>query len=218
MIQQQIRAIYFDFDMTLVDSSYGITHCMNLLAEDQGLRQVSREEVLSTIGDPIELAWEKLWGEFRPEWITIYRERFRGEEASRMRLFPETRPVLEKIRMAGIRVGLVSNRTCARAAVDGAGMTDLFEVVVGRENVTHAKPHPEPLQKGMEALVATQGETLYVGDTDLDMQTAVAAGVRGVGMTTGNFSRQGLLAAGAWKVLDSLVELEPLVLGDQRVI
>lgn len=209
-----IGAIFFDFDMTLVDSSYGITHCMNLLAEVEGLKEVTREEVLTTIGDPIEIAWEKLWGEFRPEWITIYRERFRGEEASRMRPFPETRPVLEKLRDAGIRVGLVSNRTCARAAIDGAAMTDLFEVVVGRENVTHAKPHPEPLLKGMEDLDVTPEETLYVGDTDLDMMTAVAAGVRGVGVTTGNFDHEGLLSAGAWKVIDSLDELLSLALED----
>jgi HAD superfamily hydrolase (TIGR01509 family) len=206
-----VKAICFDFDMTLVDSSYGITHCMNLLARDRGLREVSREEVLATIGDPIRVAWEKLWGEFHPQWVDIYRERFRGEEAARMRPYPDARPVLERLRKAGIRIGLVSNRTCASAAVQGAGMTDLFETVIGLENVKNPKPHPEPLLKGMEDLGACAAETIYVGDTDLDMMTAVAAGVRGVGITTGNFDAPGLRKAGAWRTVDSLLELEALV-------
>lgn len=210
----RVRAICFDFDMTLVDSSYGITHCMNLLAADRGLRPVSRAEVLATIGDPIRVAWEKLWGEFHPEWVDIYRERFRGEEAARMRPFPDARPVLEKLRQAGIRIGLVSNRTCALAAVEGAGMTDLFETIVGLENVKNPKPHPEPLLKGMGDLAASAEETLYVGDTDLDMMTAVAARVRGVGVTTGNFDAEGLRNAGAWQTVGSLLELEALVTGE----
>ena len=46
--------------------------------------------------------------------------------------------------------------------------------------------------------------SIYVGDTDIDMQTAVAAGTRGVGMTTGNFDAETLAGAGAWRVLDDL--------------
>ncbi len=212
MDSTRVRAICFDFDMTLVDSSYGITYCMNLLARARGLREVTREEVLATIGDPIRVAWAKLWGRFEPEWVDLYRERFRGEEASRMRPFPDCREVLEKLGESGIRLGLVSNRTCALAAVRGAKLEDSFDVIVGLENVTHAKPHPEPLHRGMEALGASPGETLYVGDTDLDMMTAVAAGVRGVGVTTGHFDAQGLRGAGAWKVVDSLREVREIVL------
>jgi phosphoglycolate phosphatase-like HAD superfamily hydrolase len=60
--------------------------------------------------------------------------------------------------------------------------------------------------------VGVDGEgVLYVGDTDIDMATAVAASVKGVGMTTGNFDRSGLIEAGAWTVLDDLAELCPLV-------
>ena len=48
---------------------------------------------------------------------------------------------------------------------------------------------------------------IYVGDTDIDMKTSIAAGTRGVGMTTGNFTEAGLKAAGAWRVLSDLSEI-----------
>ena len=48
------KAVIFDFDMTLADSSYAIHHCSNLLARKFGLEEVSREVVLAGIGLPIE--------------------------------------------------------------------------------------------------------------------------------------------------------------------
>ena len=50
----RIGAVLFDFDMTLVDSSYAITECTNLLADAKGLARVTREEILKVIGLPIE--------------------------------------------------------------------------------------------------------------------------------------------------------------------
>lgn len=62
-----IKAVVFDFDMTLADSSYAITDCTNRLAQEHGLRKVTREEVLKTIGMPIRDSWLQLWGEFKEE-------------------------------------------------------------------------------------------------------------------------------------------------------
>ncbi len=47
------RCVIFDFDMTLVDNSYAIRDTMNMVAEQQGLPPVTREQVLSVIGLPI---------------------------------------------------------------------------------------------------------------------------------------------------------------------
>ena len=52
-----IKAVLFDFDMTLADTSYAIEHCTNLLAEKFGLPKVSRQVVLQGIGLPIEASW-----------------------------------------------------------------------------------------------------------------------------------------------------------------
>lgn len=210
-MNDSIKALLFDFDMTLVDSSQGITHCLNLLAAAEGLPAVTREEVLRTIGDPIPLGWAKLWGRYDPQWVERYRARYRGEEISRIAPFPSTVSVLKALKGAGLRLGVVSNRGNARIAVEGAGLSWAFEVVLGLEEVDRPKPDADPLVKAMALLDLGPEEVLYVGDTDTDMATSQAASVRGVGMTTGNFDREGLLAAGAWTVLDDLSELYPLL-------
>jgi phosphoglycolate phosphatase len=211
MAPENVTAVLFDFDMTLVDSSYGIHHCMNELAKHFGLREVTHAEVLHTIGFQIEDAWKYLWGSYREEWIEYYRKNFREEENKRMRLFPNTINVLESLRARGIKVGIASNRRYAKRPLEYLGITKYMDVIIGLENAENPKPAPDVLVKALEALAMGPANALYVGDTDLDMQTAVAADVRGVGMTTGNFDAKGLTDAGAWRVLDDLGEIVQLV-------
>ena len=209
-MERGIRAALFDFDMTLVDSSYAIHRCTNMLARHCGLREVTREEVLATIGLPIEGCWRALWGDYRDEWVDYYRANFRGEEQSGLRFFPNTLSALERLSAAGVKVGVASNRRFARKVTDAMGLTPRLEAIVGLECVERAKPEPDVLFKGFELLGVSPEDGIYVGDTDIDMKTAVAAKVRGVGMTTGNFDEAGLIAAGAWRVCADLSEVAEL--------
>lgn len=204
------KAVIFDFDMTLADSSYAIHHCSNLLARKFGLEEVSREVVLAGIGLPIEDCWRLYWGDFKEEWLGYYRDEFRGVEQTGIRLFPNTVAALEELRAKGVRTGVVSNRRFARRVVDATKLTPCMDVIIGLEDVTNAKPDPEALFKAIGKLGVGADEAVYVGDTDIDMKTAVAAAVRGVGVTTGNFGEDGLAAAGAWRVCSDLIEVPGL--------
>ena len=204
------KAVIFDFDMTLADSSYAIHHCSNLLARKFGLEEVSREVVLAGIGLPIEDCWRLYWGYFKEEWLGYYRDEFRGVEQTGIRLFPNTVAALEELRAKGVRTGVVSNRRFARRVVDATKLTPYMDVIIGLEDVTNAKPDPEALFKAIGKLGVGADEAVYVGDTDIDMKTAVAAAVRGVGVTTGNFGEDGLAAAGAWRVCSDLIEVPGL--------
>ena len=111
---------------------------------------------------------------------------------------------------SGIKTGLVSNRQFARNPAEYLGIADKFDVIIGLEDVTHAKPDPEPLLTALSRLGVEPAQAVYVGDTDIDMKTAAAAGVRGIGVTTGNFGAEQHLAAGAWRVCGSLAEAAAL--------
>lgn len=210
MREKEIKAALFDFDMTLVDSSPGIFHCTNRFAEEMGLTPVPLETVMAAIGLTIEDSWTMYWGSFRKEWIQLYREKFRAEERALMRLFPKTTETLEVLRRAGIKTGLVSNRRFARAPAEYLGLTQHLDVVIGLEDVTRAKPDAEPLLIALARLGVSPAGAIYTGDTDIDMKTAAAAGVRGVGVTTGNFDVEALRAAGAWRVCAGLAEIPAL--------
>ncbi|NLD06303.1 MAG: HAD-IA family hydrolase [Synergistaceae bacterium] len=204
---KKIKAVLFDFDMTLVDSSYAIHHCTNLLASHLGFDQISREKVLSAIGLTIEDSWQMYWGDFRQEWVDFYRANYREEEQARLKLFPNTLSTLERLREMGIKIGVVSNRRFAKRPVEFMGLTPMLDVVVGLEDVERAKPEPDSLLKAFGILGIQPSWGLYAGDTDIDMMTTIAAGCMGIGMTTGNFGKKALSRAGAREVMDDLEEI-----------
>jgi phosphoglycolate phosphatase len=207
-----IRAVLFDFDMTLMDTSYIINECTNMLADAKGLKRVSLEETLAVIGLSIEDSWLTLWGKFEPEWLELYRNEFRLKEEEGFRPFPGTMDTPARLREAGIKTGVVSNRRFARSAVEKSGMSGLFDVIIGLENVANAKPHPEPILTALDKIGVPPERAVYVGDTLIDMNTAVSAGVRGLGMTTGNYGAKQLREAGAKWVCSDLTEI-PRVIG-----
>ena len=209
---KKIEAVLFDFDMTLVDSSYIITECMNRLAEAKGLRPITRGELLTVIGLELEDSWKVLWGHVGPDWVDFYRANFRELEVGGFREFPGTRKLPEALKKAGIRTGIVSNRHFARAAAERAGIAHLFEIVVGLEDVERGKPAPDSLRFALNGLGLPPESVVYVGDTDLDMAAAVAADVMAVGVTTGNLGADELLAAGAACACDDLLEV-PAAIG-----
>lgn len=207
MGKRTVAAVLFDFDMTLVDSSYIITECTNLLADAKGLPRVKREDILKVIGMPIEETWRELWGRFDKTWLAFYRSNFREREQGGFIRFPGTVEVPERLRKMGVRVGVVSNRKFAIAAVEKSGLAHLFDTVVGLEDVSNPKPDPESLLLALERLGVAAEQAIYVGDTDIDMQTALAANVFGVGMTTGAFERDQLIRSGAALVCDDIREI-----------
>lgn len=206
-----IKLVLFDFDMTLVDSSYAIAHCTNLLAEHFGLRKLSREETLTIIGIHIEKAWENVWGDFRQEWLDYYRENFSVKEDSLIRVFDSTIPTLEKLKSMGVKTGVASNRHYAPRPIKALGLEKYLDSIAGIKDVERPKPAPDMILLSLAQLQIAKEHAVYTGDTDTDMKTAKAAGVRAIGMTTGNFTREQLLEAGADHVCSNLSEIPDIV-------
>lgn len=104
------------------------------------------------------------------------------------------RPLLERLRSDGLRLGLVTNdaEVPARAHLEGAGITDLFDFVAGSDSGHGAKPGPGQLLAFARATGADPGATVMVGDSLHDLHAGRAAGMRAVGVLTGLAARQDL--------------------------
>ena len=206
-----IRTVLFDFDMTLVDSSQGITDCMNSVAAKMGLPSVSRDQVMEIIGIPLEKGLHSLWGDYDEAWLAEYRRIFRDTEYAGIVPFDDTISMLSELRSMGVKVGVATNRQIAEPVVRAVGLFDLLDVVMGLGNEHRPKPEPDMVLAAMDRLGSSPEETVYVGDTDIDMRTARAAAIRGIGVTTGNFSASSLKEAGAWRTMDGVGLLVDLV-------
>jgi len=206
-----VNTALFDFDMTLVDSSFGISFCLNRLASSFGLPCVEREEVLGTIGYPMDQAMEMLWGRFDPSWIDHYREHLVPLEYERLAPFPGVPETLEELRGRKILMGVISNRKRLVPAVKSSGLGRFFHTLVGMDDVSRPKPDPEPVRVALKRMGRNPQKALMAGDSEVDAITAREAGVTFIGLTTGGRARCDLFAEGALEVLDELAELPGLI-------
>lgn len=93
-------------------------------------------------------------------------------------LFPGVKDVLDYCTRKKIPVGLVTSaeRGLIDPALHSLGINHHFDVTVTADDITHFKPHPEPVLKALHALGATPAETLFVGDYLVDVAAGKAAG------------------------------------------
>ena len=208
-----INLLIFDHDMTIVDSSNAILTGVKLMADAVGKPRVTHAQVMRCIAMPLSQFMEELFGECRPGWLEIYRQKVAPFEFELIRAFPETDHVLTRLKEMGVKLAVASNRQNPRTAMERSDTARYFEegMIVGPSDGIPYKPHPAMLELLMELTGVPHTQTAYVGDSDIDMETALAARVRPIGITKGNFSREQFAALGAWRVIDDLTELLALV-------
>ena len=105
------------------------------------------------------------------------------------------------------RLGVVTTKT-ARYSKDllvHLKIMDYFETLIGFEDVTNLKPHPEPILKALKNMNHTDEEVWMIGDTKMDLISAKEAKVNGYGVTTGYGTKSSLLEH-TNKISDDLLE------------
>ena len=212
-----IKLMIFDHDMTIVDSSYAIMAGFNYVAEHEGLPKVSHELTMKYIATPIPTFCEGLLGEYRPEWVKLYRECNEKFERELIKPFDDTIPTLTKLREMGVKLAVVSNREKPRSVLERTDLAQYFDEIVGAAEPYGKlpyKPNPAMIDELLKHMSISPKDTAYVGDADLDIVTAIGANVRSIGITKGNFTAEDFKLLGAWKSIDELGELIEIVKAD----
>jgi len=98
---------------------------------------------------------------------------------------------VRELRHKGKTLGLVTSkmRSGAVRGLQVAGLEDAFAVIVGADEVTHPKPHPEPVLQALERLRAPATDTVFIGDSRHDIECGRAAGVKTAAVLWGPFDR-----------------------------
>ena len=205
-----ISLMVFDHDMTIVDSSYAIMEGFNYVARHERLPEVSHELTMKYIATPLPTFCEGLLGDYRPEWIKLYREFSALHEGELIRPFDDTVSTLKALRERGIKLAVLSNREYPRLVLERTGLAQYFDEIVGAlepYGKLPYKPNPAMLNELLSHMNVPASECVYVGDADIDIITAEASHVRSIGITTGNFTKEEFMLMGAWKAIDTLSEL-----------
>lgn len=185
------KAVIFDFDYTLGDSTNGIVRSANYALTKLGYEKKEVGEIKRTVGLTLKETFRALTGDPEDSKAARFAELFREKADIVMTdntiLYNDTMMVLSEFSCLGIKTGIVTTKFHYRidAVLRKFKAEKLVGVVVGGEDVSAAKPDPEGLFKAIEALRVDKCDALYVGDSLVDARTAQAAGVNFAAVLTG---------------------------------
>ncbi len=207
------KAVLFDFDYTLAFSEKGILMCYKHVLGAHGHEGVSDEAIKYTIGMTLIDGFKYLTGIKDMTVLDTYRKEYIAKADEVMTantiLYPETIPVLKKLRAAGVEIGIISTKLRYRIkeTLKQYEIEDWIRIVVGGEDVKEAKPSPEGILYAIGELGLNKEEILYIGDHIIDAQTAQNAGVDFIGVTTGNTNKEAFVGYPSIKIIASLAEI-----------
>lgn len=191
-----LKAVLFDFDGTLVDTTDLIYRSMRHATGEVLGRDLSRETLMQNVGQPLPRQMELLDADRAADLLESYRAFNDANHEKYIASFPEVETALGRLSAAGLGVAVVTSkrRHSVELALDSfpalRGLTDHF---VTMEDTTEHKPRPEPLLKGLELLGGVSPENAaYVGDAPFDIMAARAAKVLAVGLSWGAFTADSL--------------------------
>lgn len=214
----KIRNIIFDFDGTLSDTAPVIVATMQKTIKHLELPSRSDDDCRWTIGIKLEDVPAVLWPELDNESTRIFAPTFRRvfnvvRHQIKADCFPGVISVLHELHERGFRMAVATSRSrqSLEEYVAEYGIADLFDMLIGGNDVMHGKPSPEPVLKILEARSWQAAETITVGDAPVDIQMGKAAGTQTCAVTYGNGRVGELEAAAPDYVIDSFAELALLV-------
>jgi len=210
MQSNRLDSIIFDLDGTLLYTYQTITDAFNYTMKRFDLPVKSVDFIRRSVGKGLDgllipMVGEKLF----PEISKIFCEKQREILFEGTYLLPGAKEALNHFRAANCRLAVASNKPAEFVVplVEHFQMAPFFQVVLGGDNVTRKKPHPEMLFLVLEKLRVRPERALYVGDMTLDVEAGRRAGIKTVAVLTGSSAREELEREKPFKILESLHHL-----------
>lgn len=211
--------VIFDLDGTLIDSKEDLADATNRVLKEEGFEGWPVEQYKIFLGKGIRnLVLNALPEENRdPETVERCRSKIMDDYGKhywvKTCLYPGIGEMLDELSAKGLKLNVLSNKpheiTCKIMAEMFARWN--FCCVFGAEEGSPMKPDPQAVFRICRISGVSPSSMLYVGDSDVDMQTAENAGIKAIGVSWGFRYREELIRAGAWKIADKAEEIVRIV-------
>lgn len=203
--KKEIKCAVFDLDGTLLNTINTITHYLNFALASNGLPTVTTEECKGFVGDGVKMLLLRAIeakGEYKDElyarMYADYNAAYNKEPNYLTEVYGGACEMLAELKSRGMRLAVLSNKPhFATVATIERFFPGVFDLVSGGRDGVPLKPDPTSLLDTISALGCTPAECAYVGDSDVDMLTALRAGVAlPIAVTWGFRSRELLYSVG----------------------
>jgi phosphoglycolate phosphatase len=205
----------FDCDGTLIDSQHDIVEAMNRAFDSVKMVHPARNDVLSIIGLSLPQAMARLLpdaeSDFHDHLSDQYKQAFqtmRRENGVGEPLFPGMAELITTLADSGWQLGVATGKSDRglNICLTNHGIIHRF-VTLQTADRHPSKPHPAMAHAAMVEACALPETTVMIGDTSFDMEMAVNAGIRAIGVDWGYHSADELIASGAVAVARNTIEL-----------
>ncbi len=213
------RLVIFDLDGTLLDTIGDLARACNFVMQRHGYPQHSIERYRTLVGNGVSKLIERALPDevrsaesaerLRPEFIDYYNRHISGHTLP----YPGIPELLDTLSQRGIMTAVASNKYIegTRKLIESFFPNVPFIAVLGQRDGVPVKPDPQIVSEILNKAGLSPLEALYVGDSGVDMQTAMNAGVESVGVGWGFRSKEELLENKACHIVDTAGEILNLV-------
>ena len=208
------RAVLFDMDGTVLDTLQDLWAAVNVSLRRFELPEASLDRVRAGLGNgAAHLIGCCAPKERRDEVLAFYKPWYDAHCNIATRPYAGILPLMARLKAAGVRLAIISNKPdpavqeLARAYFPG-----LLETAVGEREGIRRKPDPDAVLAAAAQMDLPVSACVYVGDTEVDLETARRAGMDCIAVSWGFRSREQLLAAGAARIADTAEELEEMLI------
>ncbi len=221
MSVSKIKGIIFDLDGTLANTIYDLQTGMNTMLRKNGLKECTIDELLAGINRG---AREFVRSSVGPENVTSeeylterykeYSEAYGQHCNEKTVLYDTVAEAVYKLKAEGYKLAVLSNKQdkYTKLIVNTLFKEGTFDVVLGHiDGGFPHKPNPASTEYLLSLLGVTKDEVLFVGDSNVDIETSINAGIYPVGVCWGYRSPEFLKECGAKKILSSMLELFDII-------
>ena len=205
-----IKAILFDLDGTLADTLEALANNVNAVLTEAGLPAHPLEAYRRFVGNGAKLLVERAAGErYSDALLEHFVDRYDRTCLDDTPPYDGVVETLDWLKAQGVRLAVVTNKPHKQAVrLTKHLFGDRFDGIFGAQPSYARKPDPEVVGLAMQTLGVTAEECVFVGDSDVDVQTAHAAGMPCIGCAYGFRGERELRAAGADEIVYSFAELQ----------
>jgi phosphoglycolate phosphatase len=209
----EVRALIFDLDGTLIDSKLDLALSVNATLAELGRDALPHEQIFSYVGQGAPALIARALGSDSSKQdcmlgLEFFIKYYSAHKLDNTVLYPGVREALDALREMTMAVYTNKPVRVSRSIVAGLGLTDHFRVVYGGNSFERKKPDPMGVHTILQEFGAAPVQTMLVGDSEIDVQTARNAGTWSCGVTYG-FGSHRLGEYPPDLLVDSLTEIVP---------
>ena len=213
----EVKTVIFDLDGTLLNTLTDLSASVNYTLERFGFPLRSEREVRSYLGNGIRALVEKSLPadkkDMTDECLKVFKDYYDIHKDDNTAPYDGIVDMLRSVKAAGLKTAIVSNKYDAAVQyLKDVTFSGLIDFAVGEGNGIAAKPAPDGVWLALKKLNAVKEESVYVGDSEVDLMTAENSGLKCVAVTWGFRDREELILRGAKNVIDAPDRLASLLI------